>query len=194
MPAPGTGATSAPDRTGTSASRSRDRPRPRPGRRYVHPPRGAPPPPKRGSARVVEEEDVEEIRPPRRRLWWGVAVGAVAVVVIVIVAALVLAAPGRVDVTTINYTSGDDVCNWAGYTSGGFTAPSRTSVEYTVLIYDENSGSSCYISTVTANTSGFSISNANTPVLIPVDSSANLSFEINLPSHGYTGNLTLDLE
>jgi hypothetical protein len=118
----------------------------------------------------------------------------VAVVVGIVVAVTVFAPPGHIDVTSVYYTSGDDVCDWAGLTSGGFTAPGRTSVDYTVLIYDEDPSSSCDIVNVTANTSGFSLSDPNTPVLIPVDGSANLSFVIKLPFRSYTGNLTIDLE
>ncbi len=115
-------------------------------------------------------------------------------VVIVVVSLIALAPQGRVNVTLIVYTSGDDYCNWAGYTSHGFTAPSRTTVDYTVQIYDENPGSSCYVSYITANTTGFHIPDPNQDVLIPYDSSAFLTFEINLPAHSYTGNLTLDVE
>ena len=143
-----------------------------------------PPPPAQGSG-----------PPPRksRKLLW-IGIGIVVVVVIVVIAALAYIGSTKVDVTAINFTSADNACGMAGNTMSGFTTSTGGTQSITLSITNSNILLSCTVTSVTANTSGFSISGANTPLTIPAGGSESLSFTVTAPGSSYTGVLTIDLE
>jgi len=138
--------------------------------------------------------------PPRRsRARTVLIVVAVVVVVLLVigVAAYLLlpAAPPAINVTGINFQSPDDACGLNGATDTGFTANESQAMEFTYQISGNNTTNggtaACTIHTVSTSTPGFSVSGANVPLSIPVNSSQLLSFSVTMPSSSYTGVLTL---
>lgn len=136
--------------------------------------------------------------PPRRvrKGRWLLIVGAVAIAVLLIVVGLSLLAVRKdaVSVPTIQLTSADDACRVDGQNLQGFNANEGDSVRETLTIHNANLSASCTMVSVTAETAGFSVSRANTPVSVPPDSNGTLSFSILAPSSPYSGSLTLDVE
>ena len=136
--------------------------------------------------------------PPKKRKWVWVVVAVVVVIVIVIIAFLALAflvvSSTSINVTAINVTSSDNACGTNGQTSLGFTTSSGGAEQYTVSITNSNLVFSCTIASVSATTSGFSLSGANLPLTIPAQGTESVSFTIHCPSGSYNGILTIDFE
>jgi hypothetical protein len=129
----------------------------------------------------------------KRRVWLIVLIVVVVVVVVVAILAYVAVQSTSVDVTAINITSSDNVCGVNGHTLAGFTTGPSGTIQDTLVI----TGGlilSCTVNTVSATTSGFSISGANTPLTVPADGTESLSFTIHAPSGAFDGVLTIDLE
>jgi hypothetical protein len=144
------------------------------------PPQGwmpAPPPPPKKS---------------RKLLWVGIIV--VVIIVIIIIAALASTSSNSVNVTAVNFTSGDNACGTNGHTGSGITLSSGGSAQDTLSITNGNWILSCTINSVSTTTSGFSLSGANTPLTIPAGGTESLSFTVTAPNHSYNGVLTIDLE
>ena len=99
-----------------------------------------------------------------------------------------------VSVTAINVTSSDDACGSNGHSFNGFTTGVGGTISQTFTITNGDIILSCTISTVSATTSGFSVSGANAPLTIPAGGTESLSFTITAPGSAYTGVLTIDLE
>ena len=99
-----------------------------------------------------------------------------------------------VDVTAINIVSSDNACHLNGNTFSGYTTAGGGSEQDTLTIPNNNLLLSCTVTSVSATTSGFSISGANTPITIPAGGSEAISFAIGSPSTAYTGVLTLNIE
>jgi len=136
------------------------------------------------------------IQPPKKRrdgLWIGLAIGIVVVIAVLAVWADLEYLGGTVTVTGIEFTSTDHVCGVTGGNLSGFSTNTGGSLHESVTFPDENS-TSCTVSSITANTSGFSISAANTPLTIPLGGSRGLVFTIDVPKSSYTGPLSIDLE
>lgn len=135
--------------------------------------------------------------PPRRPRRWGRIVVVIVVVVLIlgVISYLSLGPSPDVLVTGINFSSPDNTCGLDGATDYGFNASSGTSMEFTYEISGNNTTSggsaACTIHSVSTTTAGFSISGANVPLSIPVNSSQLLSFSVNMPGSSYTGILTL---
>lgn len=136
---------------------------------------------------------------PRRHLLLWILVGFV-VVLIVVAAVAVLTAPPAVTytvvVTGINIDSSDNVCGLNGATAQGFNASTNQSVSLTYAISGANNSAgtgtlACNITSVVADTAGFTVSGANTPLKIPANASPLLSFNVETPATPYTGVLTL---
>lgn len=127
-------------------------------------------------------------------LWIGIGVGVAVVVAVIVILALLAAVSTSIDVTAINFTSSDNACGTNGGTSSGFTTSGGGSIQDTVTIINSNLFDSCTIASVSATTSGFSISGANVPLTIPAGGQESLSFTITAPSGSYTGVLTIDFE
>jgi hypothetical protein len=139
--------------------------------------------------------------PPKRHgplYWIAVVIGVIVliVVVVVVIAAVLFVSVGganTVAVTGINTISSDNACGANGGTASGFTTQGGGEVQYTLTM----SGGiflSCTVNSVSATTPGFTISGANTPLTIPADGSADLSFTIHAPSSSFSGVLTIDIE
>jgi hypothetical protein len=99
-----------------------------------------------------------------------------------------------VDVTAINIVSSDNACGTNGHTFTGYTTSGGGSEQDTLTVTNSDIFLSCTISSVSATTSGFSISGANVPVTIPASGSEAVSFSIGSPNAAYTGVLTLNIE
>jgi hypothetical protein len=99
-----------------------------------------------------------------------------------------------IDVTAINITSGDDACGTNGISDTGFDVGLGASINWSLGIEDFSARPSCTIQTITVTTVGFSISGANTPLVVPYGTWQSLSSTILAPHHSYTGALTVDLE
>jgi hypothetical protein len=137
--------------------------------------------------------------PPRRRHRW-LLIGVVVVVAILLIGAVafILTAPPEIDVTVINFVSPDNVCGLDGAQDYGFNGSAGSSLEFTYLLLNflpNNATTSCTIANITTTTSGFSVTGANTPLTIPAGANATATFyfQVNFPSTGYTGALTLVL-
>jgi len=133
--------------------------------------------------------------PPKksRKLLW-IIIGVVVVIVVVVIVVISLAASSSITVTAINFTSSDNACGANGHSEAGFTTSGGGSVSYTLSVTNGNILLSCTISSVSATTSGFSISGANVPLTIPAGGTESLSFTITAPSGSYNGVLTVDIE
>lgn len=115
------------------------------------------------------------------------------VVIVVVIIAFVVVVSTNVTVSAINFTSSDNACGMNSQTGPGFTSVGGGSVQESYIV----TGGlilSCTISSVTATTSGFSISGANVPLTVAADGSQTLSFTIHMPSGSYSGVLTIDIE
>src|SRR5208283_428172 len=110
----------------------------------------------------------------RKLLWIGIIV--VVVIIIVVIAVLAGSQASAVKVTAINITSSDDACHSNGNSLGGYTTNAGGSVSETIAITNTNIILSCTINSVSATTSGFSISGTNTPLTIPAGGTESLSF------------------
>jgi len=140
--------------------------------------------------------------PPRRSRARTVVIVLVVIVVLILILGVVSyfllpsAAPA-INITGINFFSSDNACGLDGATSSGFGA--NTSQAYPLSFYisgnnTTNGGTAaCNITSVSTSTSGFSITGANVPLAVPVNSSPLLSFTVNCPSSPYTGVLTIVL-
>jgi len=126
-----------------------------------------------------------------------VAVVIVVLLLIGVVGYLLAPPAANVNVTAINFYAADDVCGLDGATSDGFNASTGSSVELSFSISGNNTTNNgtaaCEIETLTTSTAGFSVSGANVPLQVPVNSSPVLSFSVSVPSSSYTGVLTLVL-
>lgn len=137
-------------------------------------------------------------QPPRRRTWLWVLVGFVAIfLVIFIIAAFVLVPVAPIRVTGIDYQSPDNVCGLNGATDTGFNASEGQvePFEYQVSGNSTANGgtAACTISTISAITAGFSISGANVPLVIPINTTEDFFFNVTCPTSPYTGILTIEL-
>ena len=120
-------------------------------------------------------------------------VGLAAVLVVVGLAEFALS-KDQVAVSGLQLTSQDDACRVAGQDLNGFVVNEGTAVHETLTIHNSNISFSCTISSVTPETSGFTVVDANTPVTVPPQTSQPLSFTIQTPDRPYSGALTLDIE
>jgi len=126
--------------------------------------------------------------------WVAVVIGIIVliVIVLVIIAAVVFVST-TVSVSGINFTSSDNECGMNSQTALGFTTSGGASEQVSYIV----TGGlflSCTISSVTATTAGFSISGANVPLTVAADGSQTLTFTVHVPSHSYSGILTIDIE
>lgn len=168
-----------------------------------------PPSPPASPPQAPNQQYVVYAQPPPPSKKSRAALGAVIVIVIVLLVILVgLYAGGfltpasnggsgssaKVDVTAINLVSSANPCGVNGNSFTGYTTPAGGSEQDTLTITNNGLLFSCTISSVSATTSGFSISGANVPLTIPAGGTQALSFTIGSPNSAYTGVLTLDIE
>ena len=124
----------------------------------------------------------------------------VAILVLGVLADLLLpvsSSSSNVIVTGINFYSADDACGLNGATDTGFNASTNQSIEFTYSISGNNTTSGgtapCEIENIGTTTAGFTVTGANTPLVVPANSSVDFSFAVNTPPDPYTGVLTLVL-
>lgn len=132
---------------------------------------------------------------PKSHAWLIIVIVVVVVVVIIAVfAALVFFTvhsaiqSAGVDVSAVHW-SGTNACGGlANNFTIGFVGPEGGTTLYSLTVY---SPYNCTIHTVTATTSGFSISNPDVDLPVTANSPAALSFTIKLPSTVFIGTLDL---
>jgi len=156
------------------------------------PPAGWAPPPYPGGGPYA---------PPRRGRSRTVLIVVCVIIVVLLVVGVVAtlflqsSTSPNINVTGINFVSPDDVCGLNGATDTGFSGNSSQSIEFTYQISGNtttNGGTAaCTIHSVSTTTPGISLTGANVPLVIPVNSSQILMFAVNMPSGSYTGVLTL---
>lgn len=119
------------------------------------------------------------------------------ILVVSVIGFLVLPAAPAINVTQINFESADNVCGLNGVAWDGF--PANTSqVAWLAFPVGGNATSgggsaACQISTVSSATPGFTISSANVPLAIPVNTNETLNVNVTCPSSSFSGILTLTL-
>jgi hypothetical protein len=99
-----------------------------------------------------------------------------------------------VDVTAVSITSTDGACGSSGHSYSEFTTHGGGTGHYALTINRSAASSSCTINSVSAATSGFSISDANTPLIFQAHATENLTFTVHAPDHAYNGILIIDIE
>lgn len=142
--------------------------------------------------------------PPRRRRSAARTVLIIFVVLVVVllvagvVSYLLTPAPANIVIAGINFQSPDNACGFNGAYDPNYyntTAGSSFSISYDVSGVNVTGGgtAACTITTVTTSTPGFSISGANVPLSIPVNSTQIFTFTVNPPGSAWTGTLTVIL-
>lgn len=136
--------------------------------------------------------------PPRRRSGIRIVVVVVVVIIVIGLIGLVFFATNQtVNVTIIEFSSPDNTCGWNGLTDSGFSEPPGGALAFSYYNYGNNTTGSntaaCVVHTVTTNTSGFSITDANTPLITPANVTNFLNFTVNLPDSSYNGPLWIIL-
>lgn len=149
------------------------------------------------SPRQSEGQSVTVAPVPRKPPIWThlrIVLAGIAVVV-VLVAALVLWGLGprpTVNVTTIDVWAPDNVCGLGTHpvSYAGFEDSPGSIDAFSLQIPNFNT-SGCVLHSTTTNTSGFSLSNVQVPVMVPGGGNGTLSLTITLPQLGYHGVLDL---
>lgn len=133
--------------------------------------------------------------PPRRRRSRLATVVVLVVVLLVVVAAVgyffLLAKAPNVQVTAINVYAPDNVCGQSlspGYF--GFNATPGTDYAMELPLQNYNS-TPCTIQSVTTNTSGFGVLDAQVPDPIAGGANGDLNLTLALPGGSYTGVVNL---
>jgi len=120
------------------------------------------------------------------------------VVVVVVVAAaglalfLLVPAGPAVQVGAIDIWAPDNVCG-LGTNSiyyEGYNASTGEAISLELYVPNYN-GTSCTVSQVTTNTSGFTLSGVQTGVVVPAHGNATLNLTIGSPSSSFSGTLNL---
>lgn len=123
-------------------------------------------------------------------------IGIVAVAVIFVVLGLVvLSAPkATVKVSEIRILSSANACDVNGDVLSGFTADLGAAIHESLTIHNSGVTNDCTLHSVVSDTPGFTVSGANTPLVIPPRANGTLSFGIATPTSSFTGSLALDIE
>lgn len=134
--------------------------------------------------------------PPRRR-----SRRLIVIVVVVVVVLLLVAVAGalyyssisnKVEITLFNVYAPDNVCGLKSYPIAyyGFNDTTGASDSLSFPVSNSNA-TACDIKVVTTNSSGFSLSDINTPLPIPGNGTADLNLTLTLPGSPYTGVVNL---
>ncbi len=121
------------------------------------------------------------------------------IVVVIIISVLayifVPVSSPNVEVTEFVIASPDNVCGLDGATASGFNATPGGSLGLSFNVTgaptSDGGTAACTIETISTSTSGFSVSQANVPLVIPANATEILAFTLGIPSSSYTGNVTL---
>ncbi len=98
----------------------------------------------------------------------------------------------RVNVTAVNWDFSGSTSCFNDTTGTGGTVDGGSNLSVSVPIsFTGPAGSSCTVSKVTSNTSGFSVDASNTPLVVPTGSTQTLSATVGTPARNETTVLTL---
>jgi hypothetical protein len=117
----------------------------------------------------------------------------VVLLLVAVVGAFYYTSPSnKVDITLFNVYAPDNVCGLNSYPIAyyGFNDTTGASDSLGFPVPNSNT-TSCEIKVVTTNSSGFSLSDINTPLTIPFNGTGNLTLTLTLPSSPYTGVVNL---
>ncbi len=122
-----------------------------------------------------------------------VIVVVIVVIILMAVALAVLLAPPKfgVDVNGVNWSGSNSCAGLSGQSTPGFVGPDGGTLSYSLTVSNPSPNPSCTIHSISATTSGFSVSGGNLPLTISDGGSTNLAFTINLPGSDYSGVLEL---
>ncbi len=129
----------------------------------------------------------------RGRIWVAVGLALVVVVALLAIWAYLTFLQGTVTVSRIEFLWPNSPCEFNEGNLSGFSTYSGGVVHEELGIPNDNA-STCQVSSVTAKTPGFGISNANTPLTIKREQTGTLSFTVDLPKASYSGVLIIDLD
>ncbi len=120
----------------------------------------------------------------------------VVIVVIVVVGAIgvyLLESAPNVDVTTIYIYAPDNVCGLNSNPQAyyGFNATPGSPQAIGLEVENFNTSASCTVRGVLTNTSGFGVTGANLPLVIPAKGNGTLNFTLDLPSSSFSGSVNL---
>lgn len=139
--------------------------------------------------------------PPPRRHRWGLIAVVIIVAFLVIGGLLFFLLPGgSIQVTVINFVSPDNTCGLDGAQDYGFNDSLGATIGFQYDIGGNNTTAgpnataACEIHSVSTPTAGFSISNANVPLIVPANvTSQVLSYTVTCPTSNFDGPLTIVL-
>jgi hypothetical protein len=126
----------------------------------------------------------------------GLVVVIVVVIVVIILmavaAALLLTRPKLgVDVNGVKWSGSNPCAGLSGQTTPGFVGPDGGTLSYSLGVSNPSPILGCTINSISATTSGFSVSGGNLPLTISAGGSATLAFTIDLPGSDFSGVLDL---
>jgi len=102
-----------------------------------------------------------------------------------------------ITVTVVNFVSPDNTCGLDGATSAGYTANASETDTFEYGIDGNNTTgggtSACIVHSVTTSTSGFGLWGANVPLVIGINETRYLWFNVTTPNSSYNGPLTFVL-
>ena len=111
----------------------------------------------------------------------------------IVVAVFVFAylAVAGVNIVAVDYVSSDNACGLNGFSDSGFLAGIGSASQWALFL----PAGGCTITSISAVTSGFGISDAPTPLHIPPGPDYNpIIVTLHCPLIRYTGVLTIDVE
>jgi hypothetical protein len=133
-------------------------------------------------------------RPPRRRsrLFVVLVVIVVFILIVSVLAVLLIPSAPPVQVADINIYSPDNVCGLNSYPIyyDGFNG-STGQVQTLGFTMPNSNGSACTIRAVTTNTTGFTLSAIQVPLVIPGHGNASMNITVTSPSSAFSGYLNL---
>jgi hypothetical protein len=139
-------------------------------------------------------------QPPPRRRRTGVVIAVIVVVLILIVGlfavAYLLAPASPISVTYINIWAPDNVCGFltspdgnpvSYYGFNGSTGQVQT-VQFPIPNFNTTT---CTVNNAISNTTGFSLSSVQVPLVIPGNGTGLMNMTITSPSSDFSGNLNI---
>ncbi len=151
---------------------------------------------------------MEPSRPPASRRRRGLVIAVIVVVLIAVIGVILVSElnAGNVQVNSFVFYAPDDVCGYNNATAvdnqgfgplpieyQGFSDSPGVTDSFQFTIQNFNITSSCNVVSVATNTSGFSLSDAGYPGVIPGGGTdtGTLSVDLTLPGSSWTGNVNI---
>jgi hypothetical protein len=119
----------------------------------------------------------------------------VVILIVISVLAYAVFAPSSsppIQVANMNVWAPDNVCGLSANPIGyqGYSGSTNTSTAFELEVPNFNS-TSCTITSVTTNTSGFALSDIQEPLTVPGSGNTTMNLTISSPDVAFSGNLSL---